>query len=367
MTPQRNDGTVHHEILAAWFPLVPRPRPEQRPLETRIAGVATAAHRARTRVEASMALNAAALIASDTGTSGLAADVCWRQFQTFRNHAPLGGDEAEGAMEPIINLARLAIRDGDGDRGFTLLEQTLNAARNATSTTIDGNTIDFAALVTGEGRRAAHQRLWVAILSDGTRALARAGRWKDACEAAEQRNGLGSRLLDGRQVAIIARYTAGDLPGALTLISNTVADTDWEQTVALYLETLCAASRETATTRTYARLIEQYLQLHHPASELVFQTRLGLSILTLTWRSGTETNSLAEALAETVLAAGDGYAARDLLGSRAAMGHLGPETLNALGEAVTRSGLNFGPLPQLRRQQLQIAIDVALTRLDHVL
>ncbi|MGH3903080.1 MAG: hypothetical protein ACRDTE_02600, partial [Pseudonocardiaceae bacterium] len=38
--------------------------------------------------------------------------------------------------------------------------------------------------------------LWSALLSDGTRALTRAGRWAQALQHAQQHKGIGQRLLD---------------------------------------------------------------------------------------------------------------------------------------------------------------------------
>jgi len=57
--------------------------------------------------------------------------------------------------------------------------------------------------------------LWSVLLGDGTRALAGACRWKQALVHVEQHRGIGQRLLDGRQVAILAHCLGGDVTTAL--------------------------------------------------------------------------------------------------------------------------------------------------------
>src|SRR5690606_4116556 len=135
------------QALALWFPLVPRARPVCAPTRQRIDTVTSMAHRARTPAEAAAALNLTALITSDIGDHQLAADMCWRQLGVFTDCAPLEGGLAELAAEPIVNLARLAIREGDGDRAHAILDQVLAAAANLTTASIEGNHIDTEKLV----------------------------------------------------------------------------------------------------------------------------------------------------------------------------------------------------------------------------
>src|SRR5690606_20845911 len=84
--------------FAHWFPLVPRPRPVALPVADRIAALQAGAERARQDhgdlAAATAVLNKAALLLSDTGHSDDARDLCWRQFEIFRQHAPLPGAQA---------------------------------------------------------------------------------------------------------------------------------------------------------------------------------------------------------------------------------------------------------------------------------
>jgi len=58
--------------------------------------------------------NKAALIASDCGLPDLARSLCWQQFDVYLRARPLGAQAARYTLEPIANLARLLIREGNG-------------------------------------------------------------------------------------------------------------------------------------------------------------------------------------------------------------------------------------------------------------
>lgn len=352
------------KALTRWFPLVPRARPTCAPLDQRIDNVTYKAHRAQDPTEAAAALNLTALIASDIGAGDLAADMCWQQFHAFAERAPLNSVDASLAMEPIINLARLAVREGDGDRAHKILDQALTAASDASSVAVDGNTLDFADLTPKpESRHAARERLWIAMLSDGTRALTRAGRWTEALQAAQQRNGIGDRLLDGRQTAIITHYTTDDLSSAITMIANTAVIDPWERVLAVYLETCCAIVSGTANTRSCSILVQQILQLDLPSEQRLFQIRLGLSVLELAHLIEADTEPLVKELGNAALQTGDAYAARDLLNDRNFALPGQSDVLPVLRKLTTESGLETETVSNLQRQRINIAFDVGLARL----
>src|SRR6266436_5439413 len=71
---------------------------------------------------AAEACNLAALIASDCGMHSLARDLCWHQVSAFAQADIQDEATAKLALQPLVNLARLHIRDGDGDAGYQLLE-----------------------------------------------------------------------------------------------------------------------------------------------------------------------------------------------------------------------------------------------------
>jgi len=325
------------------------------------------AHRPRTPAAVAAAPNLTALITSDIGDHQLAADMCWRQLGVFTDYAPLEGALAELAAEPIVNLARLAIREGDGDRAHAILDQVLTAAANLTTASIEGNHIDTEKLVhDAEACAAFRQRLWVAMLADGTRALTRAGRWTEAFQAVERHNGIGNRLLDGRQTAVIRHYVDGNLPAAITMLADSVVIEPWEQILAAYLEICCASASGTATAMSLNRLVEQHHLLDLSPEQHLFKVRLGLGILELALPLGVDTDLLAKDLAETTLHTADAYAARDLI----TFPHVMPqnsEHANALNALLDLAGLGLEPLPQLERQRLLIAADIGASRLRNLI
>ena len=91
-------------------------------------------------VRAAKALNVAALLASDCGLPGLAPRLYLQQFDLYYAACPL---PAELALQPLINLARLHTRAGDGETSFRLL-RTVIAIGEHTTALIDGRSLDLA-------------------------------------------------------------------------------------------------------------------------------------------------------------------------------------------------------------------------------
>jgi len=146
---------------------------------------------------------------------------------------PLDARTARLALEPVVNLARLPIRDGNGDAAYTLLDTLYQAVCNQADTVAGGIAIPASRLTrTPDDLRQIRRWLWTVHLADSPRALISAGRWHDALAHLETHNGIGQRLLDGRQVAVITRYLAADTSGALTLVQNSTATEPWEYVVA---------------------------------------------------------------------------------------------------------------------------------------
>lgn len=133
-----NTGLRHGDVVARRFPLVPRPKLPCRALAQRIDRVTQLADQAwqaagQPLTRAAEACNLAALIASDCGMRcpGLARDLCWRQYGVFAQARIRDEATAKLALQPLINLARLYIRDGDSDAGYQLLEALLDAVRSS--------------------------------------------------------------------------------------------------------------------------------------------------------------------------------------------------------------------------------------------
>lgn len=107
------------------FPLVPRPRPPCSPLRTRaarISDLAATAARDQDLAAASAVFNQAALLASDCGCADQARQWCRQHALAYLRACPLDARSGRLALEPLVNLARLHIRDGNGTAAYTLLD-----------------------------------------------------------------------------------------------------------------------------------------------------------------------------------------------------------------------------------------------------
>ncbi|WP_326801479.1 hypothetical protein OIE49_06465 [Streptomyces sp. NBC_01788] len=268
--------------IASRIPLVRRTKAPALPLEERIhhltgltVAPAGASHHDLV-ARACGVLNYAALIASDVGLPDLAADLCWRQHQVFADAGRLSGPIAVMSLMPLVNLSRLLTRDGQGEAAYNLLVRLNHAARQQEKTEVDGHTIDLSPLTgTDEDHRTVCQELWVTLLVDGARALARIGRWTDAAEAMAQHRGIGNRLLDGRQIKVMALMEEGLDQQARDLIDTTQPTESWESLVGQILRAHCRPNDGSVPQADLGRtLSEAAALLNHPdPSTAVFQTR----------------------------------------------------------------------------------------------
>lgn len=60
------------------------------------------------------------------------------------------------ALQPLVNLGRLATRGGDDDRAYAIFPSTYDAVTNQVTRNIDGREIDFYNFVAGSEQ---HQEL----------------------------------------------------------------------------------------------------------------------------------------------------------------------------------------------------------------
>ncbi|MEV6726611.1 hypothetical protein AB0M94_37455 [Streptomyces xanthochromogenes] len=333
--------------IAQRFPLVARPRPACLPLTHRvreISDLAAAAERDGTVDSASVALNKAALIASDCGMPDLARAWCWRHAEVLLRAQPLSAQEARYALEPLVNLARLRIRDGDGPGAYQLLDSLNHAVRTQTDAAIDGRTLSLQHLLTpAADHRAVSQWLWTVLLGDGTRALVAAGRWNRAHAHSEKHRGVGQRLFDGRQVAVIDRCLGGRPDEALEYLDATALVDSWEQAVGACLAVLCLTAASQVPLDRFEKMLTHFLALEAGPGLALFRTRLGLAVLDLAPHTGQ--SETARRLTHEALASGDGYVARDVLAHpacRSALTHAEHQTLSTL---VTAAGLGQEHIP----------------------
>jgi hypothetical protein len=343
--------------LARRFPLIARPRPACAPLVRRVADLcdrARVAERDSDPAAASAVHNLAALLASDCDLPDLARQWCQRQATVYLRAHPLGAQPARQALEPLVNLARLHIRNGQGERAFHLIEALYAAVTARTGATVDGVKIP-AQLTTLEAHHEVRRWLWAVLLATGARALAVAGRWQEAHTHLQGYKGIGRRMLDGRQVAVIAHAISGNTEGALALLGDTEPGEPWENAVTACLTILCRNSSHNADLDA---LLSRYHALDASAPGLtLFHTRLGL---TLVDAIGTVENPHAHQIATDLIirttASQDGYTARDVLAHSGCHDLLTDTQTRKLANLVEACALGRGTLPATLLANLTTAL-----------
>ena len=348
--------------IAARFPLVARKRPPAKPLDTRVmrlVGLAETAHREHDPEKASMVFNGAALVASDCADAELAELWCHRHANLYLSRAPLNGYTARFALEPVVNLARLRIRAGDGESAHRLLTDLYHAVVNNDPIVISGLEIHPRQLpAEAEEREQIANWLRTVLLSDGTRALTITGRWTDAMTHVQRYDGLGATLRDGRQVAVVAHLIHGNTPAATAVLDQTTIEHPWEELIRDLLYIWSSATVGDRSRIDHRGLIGRASNMTSGSGLSVFRTRLILTVLDLSPGIFTTVAAgLIDRLATEVVREQDGNAARDLLNHPA----IGPERYGPLRQMINASGLGLGHLPEPARHTLSSALDQAAT------
>ncbi|MET8160344.1 hypothetical protein ABZT47_28630 [Sphaerisporangium sp. NPDC005289] len=349
--------------IARRIPLVCRPKPPGLPLDRRIAELTAltvdmpgAGHSQRV-ARASGVLNMAALIASDSGMPDLAAELCWRQHKVFAEARSLDQDIAVMSLMPLVNIARLLIREGDGTAAFAVLQGLYRAAQQRGATVIRNHDVDLSPLIrTVADHRKICTELWVALLVDGARALASVGRWTEAAESMAAHHGVGQRLLDGRQIAIMSLMEQ-DLPQqAAAMIDSSVPAEPWENAVAAILRTYCRPPATAASQDELAHVAREALTVIAEPAPLTaaFRTRLGLTALDLTAGRPTAHDSGLRS-AVTDVACSDAYAAREVLGHQGISSRMTPQQEQVVADVLTASGFGAGSIPAVHLDTLTAA------------
>nr|WP_239070008.1 MULTISPECIES: hypothetical protein [unclassified Streptomyces] len=299
----------------------------------------------------------------------LAADLCWRQHRIFASAGRLAGDIAVMSLMPLVNISRLLTRDGDGAAAYDVLTRLYRAAQKREAAVIHGRTVDLAALVrTDADHRKVCEELWITVLVDGARALARIGRWTEAADAMTKHRGIANRLLDGRQIKIMSLMERGLGQEALDLIDSTVPTEPWENTVAALLRAHCQPTSSPLQQQDLDVVLQQATALvsEPDPSTALFQTRVGLSALELDPASIIPAATLLRS-AVADAARRDAYAAREVLDSHATRTRLSSEHKQSLNAVITSSGLAAGTLPRAHLQSLTDAATLAEATLSDLL
>lgn len=361
--------------MLAWFPLVERHRPPGLPLKTRITELRDLAAQPGTgdphqqMIQAAEICNKAALTASDCGLPELAHALCWSQHEVYTTARPLPAATVKLALQPLLNIPRQLIREGRGEAAYALLESLFRAARDQTDTVISGRTVNLTHLTSDSGgHRTICTLVWAALLADGTRALAQAGRWQQAAEQAARHRGIGSRLLDGRQITILATVLNGETSKARSLVEQSTPSDLWEKPVQNLLRVLCGRAAGTVPEEYVNTMLTTTLALLQqtlPATA-VFRTRAGLAALDLAEdHNGPQKSQLrAEVIAN---ARRDAYAAREALTHRQLSSTMTKHQRQELVQLVEAAGLDAGLISAPLQRDLTTAVSAAERRLRNLL
>ncbi|MFJ8477018.1 hypothetical protein [Kitasatospora sp. NPDC094011] len=349
--------------IAARFPLAPRHRPPCPPLPVRIQRLDEQARKAEAAGDATGASavhNLAALIACDLGLHDLARRLCADHARLFYNAASLTAKDACHSLAPVVNVANLLIREGDANEAFDALQALHDAVITRTDTTVAGIAVPVTSLTANDDdRQEIVQWTRGTFLVDGSRALARAGRWKEAHAHLDRPGMVGRRMFEGRQIAVLATAIDGDTAGALALLAATLPGDPWEGTVTACLAAACQPVTDPA------EMLDSYEQHAVDPQNAVFNTRLGLALLDTAASVHPRARDTARFLIARTLEHRDGYAARDVLAHPAVADALTPAERQQLTETVTACGLDRGELPNDLHETFAAAVDraaVALTR-----
>ncbi|MGA5454826.1 hypothetical protein ACPCVO_50620 [Streptomyces umbrinus] len=305
------------DAVAQRFPLVARPRPACLPLPQRVHALAELADTAAKQGDPSVAstvYNQAALIASDIGAPATARAMCHQHAAAYLRACPLPGMTAIRALEPVVNLARLQIRAGHTNGGRQRLLALYDAVSTGARAQFDGIAVPADLTTSPEDRQEVRAWLWRVLLADGTRTLTTTGQWAEALAHIEEHRGVGQRMFDGRQVAVLAALTAGDATAAADLLARTEPGEPWEEAVTGCLTVLSRRAASQPFQRHLQDLVATYLVREDEQGMTVFNTRLGLTVLDAV--ASPEDPAARRVVAELHRRATettDGYAAREIL------------------------------------------------------
>ncbi|MFD9441817.1 hypothetical protein ACFWBR_27190 [Streptomyces sp. NPDC060006] len=306
-----------HGPIAQRFPLVARFRPACLPLPQRVRALTELADNAAAKADqglASAVYNQAALVASDLDVPELAREMCHQHAAAYLHACPLPGMTAIRALEPVVNLARLQIRAGHADDGRQRLLALYDAVSTGAPAQFDGIAVPADLTTSPEDRNEVCAWLWRVLLADGTRTLTTAGRWAEALAHIDEHRGVGQRMLDGRQVAVLAALTTGDTFKAEELLVGTEPGEPWEDAVSGCLTVLCRQAAGQPFHRQVQDLVATYLTQTDKQGITVFNIRLGLTVLdTITSPEDPDARMVVTELHRRATETTDGYAAREIL------------------------------------------------------
>ncbi|MGW4805194.1 hypothetical protein [Kitasatospora sp. NPDC004272] len=332
----------------ARLPLVPRRHALAAPLEQRIQQLTDLARQAADTgnpATAASVHNRAALLASDRGLPGLARVLCLNHAGFYLAHRPLASDLARLALEPLVNLAHLELRAGNGTAALAALDELLRAVTANDNATLPGGLLIPLAGLTANDADRADVRTWLNDIRvfDGARALVRDGRWAEAHRHLKQSPAPGTRFFEARQVATVAMALEGRTALARALACNLPVEEEWESAIAAALTVACTLLDGAPAAEQAEVMLRAHATVTPREGSAVFDTRLALTVADLATAAGRlpDAARLYVAAVTRTLAAPEGYSARDLARHRLADG-LPTEQLRQLTAIAADSGV-VGP------------------------
>ncbi|MFI5959795.1 hypothetical protein [Cryptosporangium sp. NPDC051539] len=261
-----------------------------------------------------------------------------------------------------MNLARLRIRARQTSTALDLLERIHHALATRTDIVVENRPLLASRLVaTNDDHEQVRRWFGSVLIADGGRALASAGRWRDALAHQQRHGGIGARILDGRQIAVLGLATAGEHDQALHLLFTTQPGQPWETAVIMCLTTLIRA--DTHADTDVASILNTWWQAAESPGLAMFRTRLGLCALdVLSYLDHLSTDRMAADLVDQVCADTDGYAIRDLLSHPRCAAALRPAQEIHLRQAARDCGLG---IPQQLAPHLD-ALTAAVLACQHL-
>lgn len=356
-----------HGSTAQRFPLVARFRPACLPLPKRVRALVDLADTAMAETDqgvASSVYNQAALIASDLALPDLAREMCHQHAAAYLHACPLPGMTAIRGLEPVVNLARLQIRAGRADEGRRRLLDLYGAVEVGTPARFEGVTVPADLTATDEDRHEVRAWLWRVLLADGTRTLTTEGRWAEALAHIEAHHGVGTRMLDGRQVAVLAALVVSDTAGAVALLAETMPGDLWEQAVTACLTALSRRDARQPVDSHLRDLAATCLERQAKPGITVFDIRLGLTVLdAIGSAEAPAAHRIVEDLHRRTTDAEDGYAARENMAHPLFVAIATDRQEQDCRALVRACALGAGTMPD----QLQAELSAALSASDSVI
>jgi hypothetical protein len=283
--------------------------------------------------------------------------MCHQHAAAYLHACPLPGMSAIRGLEPVINLARLQIRAGRADEGRQRLLNLHRAVDTGTAARFEGVEIPAGLTVTAEDRHEVGAWLWRVLLADGTRTFTSQGRWAEARAHIETHRGLGQRMLDGRQVAVLAALVAGDTAQAAALLEDTTPGDPWEQAVTTCLTVLCSRNAGQPVDGRLSDLMAACLERQTEPGMTIFDIRLGLTVLdAIGTADSPAARRIVEDLHRRTTDAEDGYAARENLAHSLFAAIATDRQTQDCRQLLRACALEAGTIPDELREELTTAL-----------